>query len=125
MGQITPGPVLSASTFVGYITNGLSGAVAATLGVFLPSFLIVAVTAPLVKKMRENHIAHSFLEGVNSAVVALVLFVCINLAQSALVDVWTVLAMLAGLAVLIFTKAQPYVLVIAGFAIGILRMVLM
>ncbi len=51
------------------------------------------------------------------------LFVCINLAQNALVDIWTILAMLAGLAVLLFTEAQPYVLVIAGFAIGILRMV--
>ncbi len=124
MGQITPGPVLSASTYVGYIAGGFGGAVAATVGVFLPSFLIVAVTAPLVKKMRENHIALSFLEGVNAAVVALVLFVCINLAQNALVDIWTILAMLAGLAVLLFTEAQPYVLVIAGFAIGILRMVL-
>ncbi|HHX08658.1 MAG TPA: chromate efflux transporter, partial [Chloroflexi bacterium] len=52
MGQITPGPVLSASTFVGYIAGGLGGAAAATFGVFLPSFLIVAATAPLVKKMR-------------------------------------------------------------------------
>lgn len=121
LGQITPGPVLSASTFVGYIAGGVGGAAAATLGVFLPSFLIVAVTAPLVKKMRENHLASSFLKGVNPAVVALILFVCVSLAQNALVDVWTVLALLAGLAVLLLTKAQPYVLVLAGFVLGILR----
>ena len=121
LGQITPGPVLSASTFVGYIAGGLGGATAATFGVFLPSFLIVAVTAPLVKKMRENHLASSFLKGVNPAVVALILFVCINLAQNALVDVWTVLALLAGLAAMLFTKAQPYMLVLAGFVLGILR----
>jgi chromate transporter len=124
LGQITPGPVLSASTFVGYIAGGDGGAVASTLGVFLPSFLIVAVTAPLVKKMRENHLASSFLKGVNPAVVALILFVCISLAQNALVDAWTVLAMLAGLAVLLFTKAQPYVLVLAGFVLGILRILI-
>ena len=124
LGQITPGPVLSASTFVGYIAGGFSGATAATLGVFLPSFLIVAATAPLVKKMRENHLASSFLKGVNPTVVALILFVCINLARNALIDVWTVLAMLAGLAVLLFTKAQPYVLVIAGFVLGIAKVLI-
>ena len=122
LGQITPGPVLSASTFVGYIAGGVGGAVASTLGVFLPSFLIVAVTAPLVKRMRENHLASSFLKGINPAVVALILFVCINLAQNALVDIWTVVALLAGLAVLLLTEAQPYVLVLAGFILGILRM---
>lgn len=125
MGQITPGPVLSSSTFVGYIAGGFGGALAATIGVFLPSFLIVAITAPLVKKMRENHLAHSMLRGVNAAVVALILFVCISLGQNALIDIWTWLAMLAGLAVLVLTKAQPFVLVIAGLALGILRNILM
>jgi chromate transporter len=124
LGQITPGPVLSASTFVGYIAGGAGGAVASTLGVFLPSFLIVAVTAPLVKKMRENHLTSSFLKGINPAVVALIIFVCINLGQNALVDVWTVLALLAGLAVMLFTNAQPYVLVLAGFVLGILRILI-
>ncbi|MDD4577394.1 MAG: chromate efflux transporter [Anaerolineaceae bacterium] len=124
MGQITPGPVLSASTFVGYIAGGFGGATAATLGVFLPSFLIVAATAPLVKKMRENHLTSSFLKGINPAVVALILFVSYSLAQNALVDVWTVLALVGGLAVLLFTQAQPYVLVGAGFVLGILRILI-
>ncbi|MEL7627023.1 MAG: chromate efflux transporter [Anaerolineaceae bacterium] len=124
LGQITPGPVLSASTFVGYIAGGPAGGIASTLGVFLPSFLIVAITAPLVKKMRENHLTSSFLKGVNPAVVALILFVSINLAKNALVDVWTVLALLAGVAVLLFTEAQPYVLVAAGFVLGILRVLI-
>jgi chromate transporter len=124
MGQITPGPVLGASTFVGYFAGGFGGATAATLGVFLPSFLIVAATAPLVKKMRENHLTSSFLNGIKPAVVVLILFVSINLGQNALVDVWTVLAMLAGLAVLTFTEAQPYHLIIAGLALGIIRALL-
>ena len=84
----------------------------------------MAATAPLVKKMRENHLASSFLKGVNPTVVALILFVCINLARNALIDVWTVLVLLAGLAVLLFTKAQPYVLVIAGFVLGIAKVLI-
>jgi chromate transporter len=123
LGQITPGPVLSASTFIGYIAGGPGGAIAATLGVFLPSFIIVAITAPLVKKLRENHLTSSFLKGINPAVVAMILFVCISLGQNALVDIWTWLALIAGLAVLFFTEAQPYVLILAGLAIGILRIV--
>ncbi len=124
MGQITPGPVLAATTFIGYMTSGFWGAVAATVGVFLPSFIIVAATAPLVKKMRENHLTSSFLKGINPAVVAMILFVSYNLAQNALVDVVTISAMIGGLAVLLFTEAQPYVLVIAGFVLGILRIII-
>jgi len=123
LGQIVPGPVLSASTFIGYIAGGPGGAIAATLGVFLPSFIIVAITAPLVNKLRENHLTGSFLKGINPAVIAMILFVCINLGQNALVDVWTWLAMIIGFAVLFFTEAQPYVLILAGFAIGILEIV--
>ncbi|NLE83149.1 MAG: chromate efflux transporter [Chloroflexi bacterium] len=124
MGQITPGPVLAATTFIGCMTSGFWGAVAATVGVFLPSFIIVAATAPLVKKMRENHLTSSFLKGINPAVVAMILFVSYNLAQNALVDVVTISAMIGGLAVLLFTEAQPYVLVIAGFVLGILRIII-
>jgi len=121
VGQITPGPVLSSSTFVGYLAGGFWGGVASTVGVFLPSFIIVSITAPLVKKMRENAITGAFLKGVNAAVVALILLVCVNLAQNALVDVWTIVILAAGLAVLMFTKAQPYVLVLAGLAMGLIK----
>lgn len=124
VGQITPGPVLSSSTFVGYLAGGFWGGVASTVGVFLPSFIIVAITAPLVKKMRENAISSAFLKGVNASVVALILMVCVNLAQNALVDAWTIVILVAGLAVLMFTKAQPYVLVLAGLAMGLIKAVL-
>lgn len=129
MGQITPGPVLAATTFIGYMTSGFWGALAATLGVFLPSFIIVAITAPLVKKMRENHLASSFLKGINPAVVALILFVSYNLGQNALFQnaqfqLLPMLMLIGGMVVLFFTEAQPYVLVIAGFVIGILRILI-
>ena len=114
VGQITPGPVLSSSTFVGFLAGGFWGGVASTVGVFLPSFIIVAITAPLVKKMRENAISSAFLKGVNAAVVALILMVCVNLAQNALVDVWTILILAVGFLAMMLLKAQPYVLVLAG-----------
>lgn len=121
VGQITPGPVLSSSTFVGYLAGGFWGGVASTVGVFLPSFIIVAITAPLVKKMRENAISSAFLKGVNAAVVALILMVCVTLAQNALVDVWTVLILAAGFLALMLLKAQPYMLVLAGLAMGLIK----
>ena len=121
VGQITPGPVLSSSTFVGFLAGGFWGGVASTVGVFLPSFIIVAITAPLVKKMRENAISSAFLKGVNAAVVALILMVCVNLAQNALVDVWTILILAAGFLAMMLLKAQPYVLVLAGLTMGLIK----
>jgi len=121
VGQITPGPVLSSSTFVGFLAGGFWGGVASTVGVFLPSFIIVAITAPLVKKMRENAISSAFLKGVNAAVVALILMVCVNLAQNALVDVWTILILAAGFFAMMLLKAPPYMLVLAGLAMGLIK----
>ena len=121
VGQITPGPVLSSSTFVGFLAGGFWGGVASTVGVFLPSFIIVAITAPLVKKMRENAITSAFLKGVNAAVVALILMVCVDLARNALVDVWTGLLLLVGFLAMLLLKAQPYVLVLAGLAMGLIK----
>lgn len=121
MGQITPGPVLSSSTFVGFLSGGFWGGVASTIGVFLPSFLIVAITAPLVKKMRENAISSAFLKGVNASVVALILMVCVSLAQNALVDVWTVLILAAGFLVMLLLKAPPYMLVLSGLLMGLVK----
>jgi chromate transporter len=129
MGQITPGPVLASSTFVGFLAaglngtffDGLKGGLAATIGVFLPSFVIVAVTAPIVKKMRESEVASAFLSGVNVATVALILMVSITLAQNGVVDIWTALLALGGLAALIFLKLPPWVLVLSGLAMGALK----
>lgn len=129
IGQITPGPVLASSTYVGFLAaglhgtffDGLKGGLAATAGVFLPSFVIVAVTAPLVKKMRESAIASAFLSGVNVATVALILMVSITLAQNGVVDIWTALLALAGLAGLIFLKLPPWALVLSGLAMGLLK----
>lgn len=124
IGQITPGPVLSASTFVGYMAGGFWGALAASVGVFLPSFVLVALTAPLLSRMRETPWASAFLKGVNAAVVALILAVCWQLGQNGLTD-WVRVALFAGgLGLLAGAKWPPYALVLLGLGLGLARVFL-
>lgn len=103
---MTPGPVLSSATFIGYLVAGLPGAAVSTVAVFLPAFFIVALVGPWIPRLRRSRVAQAFLRGVNAAVVALIpstgsrrrLAVSLALFRSAIVDVWTVLIMVAGLA---------------------------
>jgi chromate transporter len=84
VGQFTPGPVFSSVTFIGYQVNGINGAVIATIGIFLPSFLFVAFLNPLVRKMRGSKLFGSFLNAVNVASIALIIFVCYQLGRDSL-----------------------------------------
>ena len=77
VGQFTPGPVLSTSTFIGYQLNGVQGAIAATVGIFLPSFLFVLLLNPWIPKMRKSKVLSYFLDCVNVAAVAIMLAVLI------------------------------------------------
>jgi len=95
VGQVTPGPVFTTATFLGYLLHGAPGAVAATVGIFLPAFFLVAVTAPLLPKIRASRSAGAALDGVNVASLALMALVTWQLARSALVD-WSTLALAAG-----------------------------
>src|SRR5687767_2107289 len=79
VGQITPGPVFSSVTFIGYQLNGWSGAVVSTIGIFLPSFVFVALLNPLVKKLRTSKLFSSFLDAVNVASVALIAVICFEM----------------------------------------------
>ncbi len=123
VGQITPGPVLSASSFVGFLSGGWGGAALATLGVFLPGFILVAVTAPILFRLRESKIAQSFLRGVNASVVALILMVAINLARNGLVDLWTIGLFAVGLFVLLKFELTPVYLVLSGLLLGLIKAV--
>jgi len=118
---MTPGPVTSAVTFIGYFVGGLPGAFAATVGVFLPSFIIVAAMGPLMKKVADSKAAKAVLEGVNAGVVALIISIAVTMAKNAIVDVWTGLLLAAGLAALLLLKLTPYWLVLAGFLVGIAK----
>ena len=95
VGQVTPGPVFTTATFLGYLLHGTSGAIAATIGIFLPAFVLVAISAPLIPKIRASRMAGAALDGINVASLALMAVVTWQFARSALVD-WVT----AGLAIL-------------------------
>ncbi|MGC8873633.1 MAG: chromate efflux transporter [Chloroflexia bacterium] len=121
MGQITPGPVLSSATFIGYLLAGLPGASVATLAVFLPSFAIVALVGPWIPRLRRSPIAQAFLRGVNVAVVALILSVTIALFRAAVVDVWTALILGGTLLVLLRFRVDTLWIVLGAAACGFVR----
>ena len=120
VGQITPGPVFSTATFVGWQVDGAPGAAVATIGIFLPSFVFVALLHRIVPWMRRNPTARAFLTGVTIASLGLLAGVVVELAGTAFTDVFTVLVAIAALTVLLFTKINTALLIAAGVAIGLL-----
>jgi chromate transporter len=119
VGQFTPGPVLSTATFIGWQMHGAGGAIAATIGVFLPSFLFVALLNPLIPKLRSSKLMSSFLDAVNVAAVALIAVVCYQMGKEALSDWRTILiAVLSLTALLIFRKVNSAFVVIGAAAAG-------
>ena len=119
IGQITPGPVFTTATFIGYLVGGVSGAIVATVGIFLPGFLFVAASRPLMPRLRRSRTAAVFLDGVNAGAVALMLAVTIQLSRAAIVDVPTgAIAALSAL-ILIRFKVNSAWLIFGGAAIGL------
>lgn len=119
VGQITPGPVLSTATFIGWQINGISGAVAATVGIFLPSFLFVLVLNPLIPKMRKSKVIGAVLDAVNVAAVALIVAVCVTMAKDTLTDWRTLLiAILSLVIVFVFKKINSAFIVLGGAVMG-------
>ncbi|MEM8719358.1 MAG: chromate transporter [Cyanobacteria bacterium P01_G01_bin.39] len=120
IGQITPGPVFTTATFVGYLLAGNAGAIAGTVGIFLPAFLLVGIVNPWVTKLRQSSWAGGFLDGVNAASLGLMAGVTYTLGRAALIDWLTpIVAILSAIAILRF-KINPIWLVIAGGAIGLI-----
>jgi chromate transporter len=120
VGQVTPGPVFTTATFVGYVLGGSRGAVVATLGIFLPAFFFVAVSGPLVPRIRKSPLAGAFLDGVNVAALALMLVVTYQLGRAALVDVPTIALALISAAILFRFRVNSAWLVLGGAIIGLL-----
>ncbi len=117
VGQFTPGPVLSTATFIGYQLSGFWGALAATTGIFLPSFLFVLILNPFVSKMRSSKILSYFLDTVNVAAVAVMLSVLITMSIDTLTD-WRAIGIAGISAFFIFSKWKISVMwLIAGGAI--------
>lgn len=119
VGQFTPGPVLSTATFIGWQMNGLSGALAATLGIFLPSFLFVLLLNPIIPKMRKSKVISAFLNAVNVAAVALIFAVCFEICKDTLMDWRTILiAIISLIGVFVFKKLNSAFIVFGGALIG-------
>ena len=121
VGQFTPGPVLSTATFIGWQMSGMSGALAATLGIFLPSFLFVLLLNPLIPKMRKSKMIGAFLNAVNVAAVALIFAVCINMCKDTLMDWRTiVIALISLINTMTFKKLNSAFIVFGGALTGYL-----
>lgn len=121
IGQITPGPVLSTATFIGWQMNGIGGAVAATLGIFLPSFIFVALLNPLLPKLQKLEPIRAFLNGVNAMAVALIVGVCLTMGHSNF-DNW-ISILIAGLTAMVswyFPKVNGAWIVVGAALLGYL-----
>jgi chromate transporter len=126
IGQFTPGPVLSTATFIGYQLGGLSGAIAATLGIFLPSFLFVWLLNPLIPKMRSSAFLSNFLDTVNIAAVAVMVAVLFDMGKDTLTD-WRWILIAAFSFFLTFGLKKPvssiWIIVIGSVAGYILSLI--
>lgn len=117
-GQITPGPVFASATFIGYLTGGLKGALLATLGIFLPSFVFVAILFPLIPKLKGSAAARTFLDGINAATMGLMAAVSWQLARGAIVDIFTAIEAVIALFILLRYKINAAWLILGGVAAG-------
>ncbi len=119
IGQVTPGPVFTTATFLGYLLRGPAGALAATVGIFLPAFILVAASGPLIPLLRRSATAGAFLDGVNVASLALMAAVSYQLARSTIVDWLAAILAMASLVLLLRFRINSAWLVLGGAAIGI------
>ena len=120
VGQVTPGPVFTTATFVGYVLGGTQGALVATLGIFLPAFFFVAVSGPLVPRIRKSPAAGAFLDGVNVAALALMSVVTYQLGRAAVVDLKTLLLAIVSAVILFSVRVNSAWLILGGAILGLL-----
>lgn len=121
IGQVTPGPVFTTATFIGFLLAGLPGAFLATLGIFLPSFIFVAISNPLIPKIRNSPWVSGLLDGVNVASFGLMAAVTWQLGQASLIDPLTIVVALASLGLLIRYKLNTTWLIAGGAVLGLLK----
>jgi chromate transporter len=124
IGQVTPGPVFTTATFIGYLLGGVPGALLATLGIFLPSFVFVALSNPLIPRLRNSPWAGGLLDGVNVASLGLMAAVTVQLGIASLVDPLTIVLALATLGLLFRFKVNSAWLVIGGGLVGLVSALL-
>jgi len=118
VGQVTPGPLFTSATFIGYVIGGLPGAAVATIGIFLPAFIFVGLSGPILPKLRQNRAAGGFLDGVNAASLALMAVVTAYLARTALIDLPTLALAIGAACVLLWTSLNATWVIAAGALAG-------
>jgi chromate transporter len=121
VGQVTPGPVFTTATFIGYVVAGFPGAMLATVAIFLPSFVFVAMLNPLVPRLRRSQVMSALLDGANAAALGLMAAVTWVLGRDAIVDWWTGLLAVAAAFLLLRFRLQPMWLIAFGAAAGLAR----
>jgi chromate transporter len=118
VGQLTPGPVFTTATFIGFILGGFSGSVAATVGIFLPSFLFVLLLGEHVVRLRSNPAAAGFLDGVNSGALALIAVALALLARGTLLTPLSWVVLILAAAILALFRINPTWVILAGAVTG-------
>ncbi len=120
IGQITPGPVFTTATFIGYLLGGIPGALLSTLAIFLPSFAFVALTYPLIKRLRNSRWTAVFLDGVIVASLGLMAGVTLQLGLASLVDPFTILLALLAIVLLFRTRLNATWIILVGALAGVI-----
>jgi chromate transporter len=120
VGQVTPGPVFTTATFIGYLLGGIPAAIAATVGIFLPSFLFIAIIGPLVPRLRNSPVFGAFLDGINVGASALMVVVTWQLGRTAIIDVTTGALAVLSLIGMVRFKINTTWLLLAGAILGFL-----
>ena len=124
IGQVTPGPVFTTATFIGYVLAGVPGALWATLGIFLPAFIFVAISNPLIPRLRNSPWASGLLDGVNIASLGLMAAVTWQLGRASLIDLLTVAVALLSAGLLLRYNINATWLIAGGAVVGLLRALL-
>ena len=119
IGQVTPGPLFTTATFVGYVLAGLPGALVATIAIFLPAFAFVAVIGPLADRLRDRPLTAALLDGVNAAALGLMAAVSVQLGVSAIRDPLTIALAVVAAVALWWGRVPSVLLVAAGAAVGL------
>jgi chromate transporter len=119
IGQFTPGPVFTTATFIGYLLEGVPGAIVATVGIFLPAFVFVALIGPFVSRARRSPTLSSALGGLNAVSLALMAGVTLQLGRATIVDPFTALIAVVALVLLAWLKVNSVWLVLGGGVVGL------
>lgn len=122
IGQLNPGPFFSTATFIGYFLSGYPGAVIATVGILLPSFIISMLTSPLIPRIRDSKWVGSFMDGINAASIGLMAAVTWQIGRASLIDPFTIILALAAAVALFRFKVNSTLLVLGGAAAGLISM---